>query len=123
MLLDMWNEKHIEMLKTHFNQGIGKKQANSLDYNAFLRIFDHTKREGHEKGASILQNFGPTICKQAFRLFDSSRVGTIVFRDFCCALSIICLGGSNEKIRFLFDLFDLDRDGLLSRKELTLLLT
>jgi Ca2+-binding EF-hand superfamily protein len=38
-------------------------------------------------------------------------------------LSIISLGGSNEKARFLFDLFDLDRDGYLSAKELTLLLT
>jgi len=32
------------------------------------------------------------------------------------------LGSSNEKLRFLFDLFDLDRDGLLSRKELLVLL-
>ena len=54
----------------------------------------------------MLQVFGSNICKHAFKLFDSSRVGQIIFRDFCCALSIICLGGSNEKIRFLFDLFD-----------------
>jgi Ca2+-binding EF-hand superfamily protein len=86
-----------------------------------LRVFDHTKRIGYESGPSILQHFGAAICKQAFRLFDSSRFGAIIFRDFCCALSIICLGSSDEKIRFLFDLFDLDRDGFLSRKELVLM--
>lgn len=54
MLLDMWNEKHIEILKNRFNQGIGKKQANSLDYYGFLRVFDHAKRGGYDKGPSIL---------------------------------------------------------------------
>ena len=71
----------------------------------------------------MLQIFGPTICKQAFGLFDSSRMGSIIFRDFCCALSIICLGSINEKLRFLFDLFDLDYDSLLSRKELNYMLS
>jgi hypothetical protein len=54
MLLDMWNEKHIEILKNRFNQGIGKKQANSLDYYGFLRVFDQTKRNGYDRGPSIL---------------------------------------------------------------------
>lgn len=108
----MWNEKHIQILKENFNEAAGKKVA--LDYNGFLKVFDN--------GHSILQVFGPTISKHAFRLFDSSRLGSIIFIDFCCALSIICLGSTNEKIRFLFDLFDLDRDSLLNKKELTKLL-
>lgn len=44
------------------------------------------------------------------------------FREFCCGLSIICLSSTNEKIRFVFDLFDLDRDGYLNRQELRMLL-
>ncbi len=112
MLLDMWNEKHIQILKDKFNEATGKKVA--LDYNSFLKVFDNSQ--------SILEVFGPTISKQAFRLFDSSRAGSVTFRDFCCALSIICLGSTNEKIRFLFDLFDLDRDSLLNKKEMTKLL-
>ena len=50
-------------------------------------------------------------------MFDRSKDGVVDFKEFCCALSIICLGGVNEKIRFVFDLFDIDRDGALSIKE------
>jgi Ca2+-binding EF-hand superfamily protein len=55
------------------------------------------------------------VAESAFRLFDRDRSGFIDFREFCCGLSIICLSSTNEKIRFVFDLFDLDRDGYLNR--------
>jgi Ca2+-binding EF-hand superfamily protein len=74
-------------------------------------------------GSSILKIFGPSVCKKAFLLFNRNREGELDFRNFCCALSIICLGSTNEKFRFMFDLFDVDCDGLLSRKELLYLLT
>ena len=120
----MWHEKHISTLKLKFNQVIGsKKSVATLDYNQFLRVFDHTKKEGYETGQSILKMFGPNVCKKAFSLFNRNREGELDFRNFCCALSIICLGSTDEKFRFLFDLFDLDCDGLLSRKELLNLLT
>lgn len=55
MLLDMWNEKHIQILKKRFNDCISKKQTNnSLDYTSFLNVFDHTNKKGFEKGSSIL---------------------------------------------------------------------
>ena len=125
MLLDMWHEKHIQILKQRFNEGVTNKkqfQNPKLDYNAFLRVFDHTKKEGYEQGSSILKLFGPAVCKQAFRLFNRNRDEQLDFRNFCCALSIICLGSANEKFRFIFDLFDIDSDGFLSRKELLFML-
>ena len=76
-------------------------------------MFDHTR----SCGSSLLKTFGPNTARQAFRLFDRNKMGQVDFREFCCALSIICLGSTNEKIRFAFDLFDIDRDGVLSRKE------
>ena len=55
MLLDMWNEKHIQILKKRFNDCLSKKQTNnSLDYTSFLTVFDHTNKKGFEKGSSIL---------------------------------------------------------------------
>lgn len=58
----------------------------------------------------------------AFHLFDQDKSGTVDFREFCCALSLICLSGNNEKVRFVFDLFDLDRDGYLNKTEIEKLL-
>ena len=62
------------------------------------------------------------MAESAFKLFDRDRSGFIDFRAFCCGLSIICLSSNNEKIRFIFDLFDLDRDGYLNKHELRTLL-
>lgn len=62
------------------------------------------------------------VAESAFKLFDRDKSGFIDFREFCCGLSIICLSSNNEKIRFIFDLFDLDRDGYLNRQELRMLL-
>lgn len=62
------------------------------------------------------------MAEQAFKLFDRDKSGFVDFREFCCGLSIICLSGTNEKIRFIFDLFDLDRDGYLNKTELRTLL-
>ena len=62
------------------------------------------------------------MAESAFKLFDRNKTGVIDFREFCCGLSIISLSGTSEKIRFVFDLFDLDRDGYLNKSELRTLL-
>jgi Ca2+-binding EF-hand superfamily protein len=61
--------------------------------------------------------FGDQISKQAFIMFDRSRVDQIDFKEFCLGLAIICLGGSHNKIRFIFDLFDEKKKGMLEKKE------
>lgn len=62
------------------------------------------------------------MAESAFRLFDRDLSGLIEFREFCCGLSIICLSSTNEKIRFIFDMFDIDRDGYLNKQEFRVLL-
>jgi len=37
-------------------------------------------------------------------------------------LSIVCLSSPDEKIKFIFDLFDIDRDDTLNKQEFKLLL-
>jgi Ca2+-binding EF-hand superfamily protein len=62
------------------------------------------------------------VALSAFNLFDKDKSGCVDFREFCCALSLICRSGTNEKIRFVFDLFDLDKDGYLNKNEIAKLL-
>eukprot|EP00347_Sterkiella_histriomuscorum_P010752 403375058 len=115
LLLDQWNERHIELLKIKFQESLAlarekKIKIQGLDKVAFMKVF------------ADLKTFPKQVAESAFKLFDRDRSGFIDFREFCCGLSIICLSSNNEKIRFIFDLFDLDRDGYLNRQELRTLL-
>jgi len=50
-------------------------------------------------------------------MFDRSKIDLVDFKEFCLGLAIICLGGSHNKIRFVFDLFDEKKKALLDKKE------
>ena len=49
--------------------------------------------------------------------------GVIDCREFCVGVTLCSLVSGPEKVRTVFDLFDLDRDGYLSAPELHTLLT
>ncbi|XP_061382130.1 ubiquitin carboxyl-terminal hydrolase 32 isoform X2 [Danaus plexippus] len=53
-----------------------------------------------------------------FLAFDENRDGHIDFKELCCGLSAACRGPTTERLKFCFKIFDLDRDGLLNKKEL-----
>lgn len=61
-----------------------------------------------------------TLVDSLFKVFDSDNNGVIDFREFIFGLSVLSSKSSrNEKISFSFGIYDLDRDGEISRKELT----
>ncbi|XP_052739167.1 ubiquitin carboxyl-terminal hydrolase 32 isoform X3 [Bicyclus anynana] len=53
-----------------------------------------------------------------FLAFDENRDGHIDFKELCCGLSAACRGPTTERLKFCFKIFDLDRDGILNKKEL-----
>ncbi|XP_075983851.1 ubiquitin specific protease 32 isoform X2 [Anticarsia gemmatalis] len=54
----------------------------------------------------------------AFLAFDENRDGHVDFKELCCGLSAACRGPRTERLKFCFKIFDLDRDGVLNKKEL-----
>ncbi|XP_049878866.1 ubiquitin carboxyl-terminal hydrolase 32 isoform X2 [Pectinophora gossypiella] len=54
----------------------------------------------------------------AFLAFDENRDGHVDFKELCCGLSAACRGPRAERLKFCFKIFDLDRDGVLNKKEL-----
>ncbi|RVE51242.1 hypothetical protein evm_004046 [Chilo suppressalis] len=50
--------------------------------------------------------------------FDENRDGHVDFKELCCGLSAACRGPRTERLKFCFKIFDMDRDGVLNRKEL-----
>lgn len=53
-----------------------------------------------------------------FRVFDENKDGAIEFPEFVRALSITGRGSLDEKLGWAFKLYDLDRDGFITRQEM-----
>jgi len=53
-----------------------------------------------------------------FSTLDHEDSGIITFEDFVIGLSILVRGSVEEKARWMFSLYDQDRDGFISREEM-----
>lgn len=59
-----------------------------------------------------------SLSEGLFHAFDENRDNHIDFKEISCGLSACCRGPVAERQKFCFKVFDVDRDGLLSRDEL-----
>ncbi|KAG0412782.1 hypothetical protein HPB47_010074, partial [Ixodes persulcatus] len=53
-----------------------------------------------------------------FQAFDQDHNGTITFQDFVVGLSALSRGAPVDKLRWAFQLYDLNKDGIISRDEM-----
>ncbi|KAM3956800.1 LOW QUALITY PROTEIN: ubiquitin specific protease 32 [Aphomia sociella] len=77
---------------------------------------------GQLDAESLAPLLSPPLPKAAvtgtFLAFDENRDGHVDFKELCCGLSAACRGPRAERLKFCFKIFDLDRDGVLNKKEL-----
>uniref|UniRef100_A0AAV2J1G7 Ubiquitin carboxyl-terminal hydrolase 32 n=1 Tax=Knipowitschia caucasica TaxID=637954 RepID=A0AAV2J1G7_KNICA len=59
-----------------------------------------------------------SLSEGLFHAFDENRDNHIDFKEISCGLSACCRGPEAERQKFCFKVFDVDRDGVLSRDEL-----
>ncbi|KAG7279753.1 hypothetical protein CRUP_021369 [Coryphaenoides rupestris] len=59
-----------------------------------------------------------SLSEGLFHAFDENRDNHIDFKEISCGLSACCRGPVAERQKFCFKVFDVDRDGVLSRGEL-----
>ena len=57
-----------------------------------------------------------------FAQFDKKQNGLVDFNEFICGLATVCRGSIDDKIHFIFDMYDVSHDKTVSKQELTTLL-
>uniref|UniRef100_A0A668VXN8 EF-hand domain-containing protein n=1 Tax=Oreochromis aureus TaxID=47969 RepID=A0A668VXN8_OREAU len=54
-----------------------------------------------------------------FEAFDTQNNGSVSFEDFVISLSIILRGSITDKLNWAFNLYDINKDGCITREEMT----
>ncbi|XP_028907813.1 Kv channel-interacting protein 1 isoform X4 [Ornithorhynchus anatinus] len=53
-----------------------------------------------------------------FNAFDTAQTGSVKFEDFVTALSILLRGTVLEKLRWTFNLYDINKDGYINKEKM-----
>ncbi|XP_050441466.1 ubiquitin carboxyl-terminal hydrolase 32 [Adelges cooleyi] len=59
------------------------------------------------------------VCSGLFAAFDENMDGHIDFKEMACGISAACRGPLTERQKFCFKVFDNDKDGYLSKDEIS----
>ncbi len=79
-----------------------------FDKKAFVKYFSELRPDRNTE----------FFVTQLFNAFDSDNSGKVDFKEFLLAISFVSDKDSKQKLRFAFKMYDIDRDGQLSLKEL-----
>nr|XP_020144363.1 EF-hand calcium-binding domain-containing protein 1 isoform X2 [Microcebus murinus] len=109
------------------------KHFNTFEVNCLIKLFYNLVGEGVERQGTTIGldrnafrnilhvTFGMTddmIMDRVFRGFDKDNDGCVNVTEWVCGLSLFLRGSLEEKMKYCFEVFDLNGDGFISKEEM-----
>ncbi|NXE30927.1 CSEN protein, partial [Ardeotis kori] len=69
------------------------------------------------------QGDSSTYAHFLFDAFDADRNGALCFQDFVVGLSVLLRGTVQQKLKWAFNLYDLNKDGCITKEEMLEIMT
>ncbi|RNA44289.1 neuronal calcium sensor 2-like [Brachionus plicatilis] len=112
-------QEEIQLLlqNTHFNQ----KQIEEW-HSGFIKDCPKGKLD-KKKFIDVYKQFYPhgkadKFCGHVFKTFDTDGSGEIDFVEFLIAISVTSQGDIKDKLRMAFNMYDIDKNGRIDKKEM-----
>ncbi|KAK8730893.1 hypothetical protein OTU49_007683, partial [Cherax quadricarinatus] len=100
-----FTKKEIQLIYRGFKQ---ECPTGLVDEEGFKSIFDQFFPQGDAK----------QYAHYVFNTFKQNNHGQISFEDFLGALSTVSRGSTQEKLQWIFGLYDVNNDGLITKSEM-----
>lgn len=121
-LLGKLPKEDLEFLKTHTN----------CDEKTIKRMYKEFKKKSKKGNLSPALFYDMYIklcpnenardfCNQVFRTFDTDNNGYVSFNEFLLAINISSSGSPEEKLKWVFKLYDINGDGVINRCEMIII--
>ncbi|CAL4152291.1 unnamed protein product, partial [Meganyctiphanes norvegica] len=100
-----FNKKEIQLIYRGFKQ---RCPTGLVDEEGFKNIFTQFFPQGDATG----------YAHYVFNTFKHNHQGQICFEDFLVSLSTISRGSTQEKLQWIFGLYDVNQDGFITKPEM-----
>ncbi|XP_028035380.1 NADPH oxidase 5 [Bombyx mandarina] len=97
--------------------GFDKHSVDRLE-QLFKETVGDQKEITREQFQKIVVSKNPFFTERVFQIFDEDDSGSISLQEFIAAVHRFAGQSPDDKIRFLFKVYDLDGDGLIQHREL-----
>lgn len=116
LLLDNTRLTRAQIVALHSNF-LKECPSGKLTKKDFIKLFKEVHPSENKKEKA------DKFCEYVFKVIDKQNLGYISFQDFVLCFSLTSDGDFKQKCEFAFQLYDLDKDGKISKKEMTQVLT
>jgi len=116
LLMDNTRLTEPQILALHRNF-LKECPSGKLTKKDFVKLFKEVHPSENKKEKA------DKFCEYVFKVIDKQKLGYISFQEFVLCFILTSDGDFKDKCEFAFQLYDLDKDNKISKKEMTQVLT